>query len=165
MVINYKKFSEVKFPVYILPSSNWEEIDGLLYVDNKLVDDKNMAGKTIGMRRLQTPMKNILPLKRSISSSLGIIKQDRVNTFIDTEGTPFIYEKTTWSSLKYYKIRKIERKNSASVLWLKGINFPFKIPRPPVNDLQWAGVLHIAGLPWMLYEYSAVKHSDTRRKV
>ena len=95
MVINYKKFSDVKFPVYILPSSNWEEIDGLLYVDNKLVDDKNMSGKTIGMRRLQTPMKNILPLKRSISSSLGIIKQDRISSFIDTEGTPFIYEKTT----------------------------------------------------------------------
>ena len=84
---------------------------------------------------------------------------------IDNEGIPFLYEKTHSSSLKYYKIRKVERKNSASVVWLKGINFPFKIPRPPNADTSWAGVLHLSGIPWILYEYSEFQKSDTRRKV
>ena len=164
MVITYKTFGHITFPAFLLPSSDWEEQDGLLFIENKLVDDKNMKGKTLGIRRLQTPFKELLPLKGSVSDALGLIKQ-RKNYFIDNDGTPFLYEKTRSASLKYYKIRKVERKNSASVVWLKGINFPFKIPRPPTADTSWAGVLHLSGIPWMLYEYSEFEKSDTRRKV
>lgn len=164
MVITYRKISKVKFPVYILDSSNWHEQDGLLFIDNRLLDDKNMPGDTLGKRRLQTPFRELYPLKASLGSLLGILKQTK-KTFIDTEGTTFIYEKTENCSLKYYKIRKIEQKESASVLWVKGLSFPFKIPRPPMNELQWAGILHRKGIPWMLYEYSDCKKSDTRRKV
>tara|TARA_Y100000004_G_C8819484_1_gene371259 strand:+ start:298 stop:792 length:495 start_codon:yes stop_codon:yes gene_type:complete len=164
MVITYQTVSKVKFPVYILGSSDWQESDGLLFLENKLLDDRNMSGDNLGLRRLQTPFKDLYPLKAHIGSLLGLIKQDK-STFIDTNGVPFLYEKTKFSSLKYYKIRKIEQKNTSSVLWLKGINFPFKIPRPPQNDLSWAGVLHQNNIPWMLYEYSAEKQADTRRKV
>ena len=164
MVVTYRKISKVKFPVYILDSSNWHEQDGLLFIDNRLLDDKNMPGDTLGKRRLQTPFRELYPLKASLGSLLGILKQTK-KTFIDTEGTTFIYEKTENCSLKYYKIRKIEQKESASVLWVKGLSFPFKIPRPPMNELQWAGILHRKGIPWMLYEYSDCKKSDTRRKV
>ena len=48
---------------------------------------------------------------------------------------------------------------------LKGVSFPFKIPRPPHADTSWAGVLHLSGIPWILYEYSEFQKSDTRRKV
>ena len=155
----------IQFPIFALPSSNWEERDGLLFVDNRIVDDKNMTGKTLGMRRLQTPMKDLLPLRGSIAAPISLVRQQRIKNFIDNKGTPFIYEKTTSSSLKYYKIRKIERKNIASVLWLKGVSFPFKVPRPPEESLSWAGVLHVGDIPWILYEYSETKQPDTRRKV
>mgnify|MGYP001165121453 FL=1 len=150
--------------MYILGSSNWEEQDGLLFVENRVVDDKNMPGKSLGIRRLQTPFKDLYPLRSSIENLLGIIKQSQTS-FIDTDGTPFTYEKTESCSLRYYKIRKIERKDIASVLWLKDINFPFKIPRPPSEELTWTGVLHKNNIPWMIYEYSEHKKSDTRRKV
>ena len=117
------------------------------------------------MRRLQTPMKDLLPLRGSIAAPISLVRQQRIKNFIDNKGTPFIYEKTTWSSLKYYKIRKIERKDIASVLWLKGVSFPFKVPRPPEESLSWAGVLHVGDIPWILYEYSETKQPDTRRKV
>ena len=52
MVITYKTIGHIAFPAFPLPSSNWEEQDGLLYLDNKLLDDKNMKGKTLGRRRL-----------------------------------------------------------------------------------------------------------------
>ena len=165
MVITWKKLGSIQFPIFALPSSNWEEQDGLLYIDNRVVDDRNMSGKTLGMRRLQTPIKDLLPLRGSIAAPVSLIRQPRIKTFIDNVGTPFIYEKTTSSSLKYYKIRKVERKDVASVLWLKGISFPFKVPRPPTDDLSWAGVLHLGEIPWLLYEYSETSKSDTRRKV
>ena len=47
MVITYRTLGHVAFPAFPLPSSNWEEQDGLLYLDNKLLDDKNMKGKFI----------------------------------------------------------------------------------------------------------------------
>ena len=165
MVITWKKLGSIEFPIFALPSSNWEERDGLLYLDNRVIDDKNMSGKTLGMRRLQTPIKDLLPLRGSIAAPVSLIRQTRIKTFIDSVGTPFIYEKTTSSSLKYYKIRKVERKDIASVLWLKGVSFPFKVPRPPADDLSWAGVLHLGEIPWLLYEYSETAKSDTRRKV
>ena len=164
MVITYKNFGHVAFPAFPLPSSNWEEQDGLLFLENKLLDDKNMKGKTLGMRRLQTPFKELFPLKAAVTDFTGLIKHTK-NIFIDNYGMAFLYEKTHSSALKYYKIRKVERKNSASVVWLKGINFPFKIPRPPHADTSWAGVLHLRGIPWILYEYSEFQKSDTRRKV
>ena len=164
MIVTYKSITKIVFPVYILPSSNWQEQDGLVYLDNRLVDDRNMAGKTIGIRRMQTPMQNLMPIKGSLDSLVAILKQSH-KTFIDTNGLPFIYEKTKSCPLRYYKIKRIERKETASVLWLKGISFPFKVPRPPTMDLQWAGLLHLGNRPWLLYEYSEEKLSDTRRKV
>ena len=164
MVITYKTLAHIVFPAFPLPSSDWEEQDGLLFLENKLLDDRNMKGKTLGMRRLQTPFEDLFPLKAAVTDITGLIKNTK-NIFIDNEGVPFLYEKTQSSSLKYYKIRKVERKNSASVVWLKGISFPFKIPRPPSVDTTWAGVLHLSGIPWILYEYSEFQKSDTRRKV
>ena len=104
------------------------------------------------------------------SFELRVLQNAAAGAFFEIFEVPqfrgyFLYEKTHSSSLKYYKIRKVERKNSASVVWLKGINFPFKIPRPPNADTSWAGVLHLSGIPWILYEYSEFQKSDTRRKV
>jgi len=164
MVITYKSIRRIRFPVFILPSNNWEERDGLLYLDNRIVDDRNMSGETIGLRRIQTPMEDLMPIRGSIDSLIGVLKHSD-KSFIDTKGTPFIYEKTRSCPLKYYRIKKIERKDTASILWLKGINFPFKVPRPPTSDLRWAGLLHLGDRPWLLYEYSEEKLSDTRRKV
>ena len=162
-LITFRSINTITFPVYIIGSDNWEEQDGLLFLDNKLLDDKNMPGKTLGIRRLQSPFKDLYPLKSSLGNLLGILKQTK-NTFIDNEGIPFIYEKTESCSLRYYKIRKVERKESSSVLWLKDISFPFKIPRPPSGELTWAGVLHKNNIPWMIYEHSEHKKADTRRK-
>ena len=44
----------IKFPIYVL-SEEPEEIDGLVIINDQVVDDKNMTGETLGMRRLQTP--------------------------------------------------------------------------------------------------------------
>ncbi len=163
MIITYKDVPRVTFPVFKIPSSNWHKEDGLLFVDDKIVDDRNMYGATIGIRRIQSHM-DLMPLKKSIDTHLGIIKQ-KDNTFIDTRGMPFIYERTLFCALKYYSIRKVEQKIVASVLHLDGVKAPFTIPRPPHSDMLWAGLLHLYDLPWMLYEYSETRIKDSKRKV
>ena len=78
---------------------------------------------------------------------------------------PFIYEKTQFCKLKYYKIRRVEHREVASLLWVHKVTIPFTIPRPPYEGRSWAGILHQGDAPWMLYEYAEEKLKDTRRKV
>jgi hypothetical protein len=163
LILNYSNLTKITFPVYKIPNSNWELVDGLLFLDNEVLDDRNQKGKTLGIRRAQTSF-DLFPLKHSIASLTGILKQND-KTFIDTKGTPFIYQKTRNSALKYYKIRKVEQKGVVSILWLKDIKSPFTIPRPPPLGMTWAGVLHIESWPWILYCYSETYQKPTRRKI
>jgi len=164
LIITYRNVGKIQFPAYKLANSNWELADGLLFLDGRLVDDLNMPGLTIGQRRLRTPFLDLYPLKHAVQGHLGLIK-NFTGSYIDSKGMPFIYEKTKFCKLKYYKVRKIELKDVASVLWLKDLNFPFTIPRPPSLDYTWAGVLHLDGLPWLLYDYAKEKLKTTRRKI
>ena len=43
-----------KFPVYVVHTDNVELIDGILWVEDQVRDDKNMSGETLGKRRSQT---------------------------------------------------------------------------------------------------------------
>ena len=48
-------YNNIDFPVFVLHTDNIELIDGILWIDNQVLDDKNMSGKTLGIRRLQSP--------------------------------------------------------------------------------------------------------------
>jgi hypothetical protein len=165
MVITIKELKNIRFPVYRLPHSEWTKSDGLLFFEGLILDDKNMSGDSLGLRRLQTPFyKSLFPLRKSIHTTNGIFKQS-TKCFIDSNGVPFIYMKTVTGQLKYYKIESVTKKITGSLLKLKGIPKPFSIPRPPATEMKWAGVLHYHGFPWVLYEYSETKLPDTRRKI
>ena len=75
MVITYNRHNQIKFPVYPLGSSNWDSTDGLVFIDNLILDDRNMTGDTLGKRRLQTPHKGLYQLKRSIETFVGGIAE------------------------------------------------------------------------------------------
>jgi len=164
MVITYKQLHKVSFPIYPLQSDDWSFEDGLLRIGSEILDDRNMPGDTLGIRRIQSPFKNLYPLKRQINDINGIV-QNSFKTYVDSKGRVFSYEKTVYTTLKYYKIQKVVRKGAASVLWLHGVNFPFKIPRPPSDEMTYAGVLHLSNNPWILYEYSETRKNPRRKKV
>jgi len=164
MVITFRDFKLIQFPAFLLKSGNWDMQDGLLFCDGKLLDDTNQEGATLGARRMQTHFKDKYELKNAVTAANGILKQ-KTPYFIDNKGKTFIYEKTRYLSLKYHKITKVVRKNVASLVWVKGHNAAFTVARPPDANMQWAGILHLHGVPWMLYEYSETKLKDTRRKV
>lgn len=150
--------------MYRLPNSNWFEQDKVLFLDGKVLDEKNMPGKTLGVRRLQCGRSDLLPLKKPVFDIYGLLHA-KSNTFIDNYGKPFIYTKTLTSKLIAYKIKEIEKKDTASLLWLHGVSFPFTIPRPPLNNPTWARVLHLGPSAWMLYDYVSHHTKDTYRKV
>ena len=75
MIVTYKDVQSVTFPVFKITGNNWSYSDGLLFLDDQLLDDKNMPGQTLGIRRLQTPFKNLFPLRNALINHIGIIKQ------------------------------------------------------------------------------------------
>ena len=164
MIVTYRQISQIKFPIFKLPSGNWYRTDGLLFLDGEILDDKNQVGETLGARRLQTPHENLMRLNSMISTHRGLIKEGH-KMFIDSSGRPFIYEKTQYCTVKYLKIKQVDLKDHACLLWLQGVRQPFTTPRPPPSHMKWAGLLHLRKLPWMLYEYSEEHQKDKRRKV
>ena len=131
---------ELIFPLYIIHSDNIELIDGILWLDDQVLDDKNMDGKTLGRRRIQSPMKSIYPLRYMIEDEIGLMRH-RGKTFLDSGGRVFNYEKTETCKLHYNKILNREKKTIATVLWLKDCPVPFAEKSPPSEELTWAGVL------------------------
>lgn len=164
LLVTYRQISQIKFPIFKLPSSNWYRSDGLLFLDGSILDDKNQTGATLGARRLQTPHENLHPLRNMLATHRGLLKEGHT-CYIDSSGRPFIYQKTQYCSVKYLEIKKVELKETACLLWLKGAKQPFTTPRPPSPEMKWAGVLHLRNLPWMLYDYSEEYQESKRRKV
>ena len=157
-------YDEIEFPVFVLHTDNIELIDGILWIDNQVLDDKNMSGKTLGIRRLQSPMKSLYPLKYMLTDEAEILHHQG-KFYIDSSGFFFIKSKTTITQLKYYKIMRVEKKTIASRLWLKDCPFPFPLKRPLPENASWAGVLYREGIPWIIYDLSEEKKKDSWRKI
>lgn len=163
MVITYKTLKNVTFPIYRLRSDNWSYTDGLLFLDNEVIDDRNMPGDTLGLRRLQTSDPRLGKLNKQIISVQGLLKQPKPY-FIDSKGKPFIYEKTQMCSLKYQYIQRVHKTHHSSFIICKKIP-PFRVPRPPEAGHNYAGILYLKEWPYILYEYSEGPKKGTRRKV
>ncbi len=154
----------IQFPVFVIHTDNVEEIDGITWIDDQVLDDKNMSGETLGQRRIQTPMKSIYPLKYMIEDIVGVLKH-RGKNFIDSSGYVFTYEKTDTLKIKYHKILRKVKKGVCAVIWLKDCPFAFTEKSSPPAEMTWAGVLYRNDIPWKIYEYSNKKEKDTWRKV
>ena len=45
-------YDNIEFPVFVLHTDNIELIDGILFIDREILDDTNMTGKTLGLRKI-----------------------------------------------------------------------------------------------------------------
>lgn len=164
MIVTYKELHKVNFPVFPLRSSDWHIHDGVVFLEGKVVDERNMPGKTIGIRRLQCGRRDLYPLKKAVLDIQGLLRIRRP-AFVDDKGKLFSYLKTYSSKLSCYRIKEIEKKEVASLLWLYGCVEPITIKRPPPPEVVWARILHIGNSPWLLYDYVRVPTKDTYRRV
>lgn len=162
MIYTYRDIGKITFPIYRLPSDNWHRVDGLVMIDEFVLDDTNMPGDNIGMRRLLSPMKSLFPLKKGSYSIVDVLK---FGHFIDFSGKTITYVKSKYSKLKYLRIYKVELKDTGSLVWLMGVSFPFVLPRPPPHGAAYARVLYLNDKPWLIYEFTREIGKDTRRMV
>ena len=86
-------YNDINFPVFVVHTDNVELIDGILFIDTQVLDDRNMKGDTLGKRRLQTPMKGLYPLKY-------MIEDDNITP------TPYYMENSTLGMLTPFSIFK-----------------------------------------------------------
>lgn len=164
MIVTFKDFHKLKFPVYPLPSDDWYSVDKVLFLQEQVLDEKNMPGETLGIRRLQCARSDLLPLKQAILDLPDLIRSKK-KFFIDSNGKPFIYQKTKSVPLKCHRIKKIEKKETASLIWLNDSSSPFIIPRPPAYEYPFVRILHYLKAPYLLYDYSMVSTKDTTRRI
>ena len=157
-------YNDINFPVFVVHTDNVELIDGILWIDNQVLDDRNMRGDTLGKRRLQSPMKSIYPLKYMIEDEAEMIKHQG-KYYIDSKGYFVEKHKTTSVPLKYHKILRVEKKNIVSLLWIKDCPFPFPLKRPLPENASWAGILYQNNIPWILFDLAEEKKKDTWRKI
>ena len=163
MIRNYKHIPNIKWPIYRLDSENWHSTDGLLQYEGMILDDRNMPGATLGLRRLQTPHKNLYPLKKGGYDIPFLLKY---KYYIDSEGKPFIYQKTVSMKLKCHLIKRVEKKESVSIIWLYDIGFPMEVRNPPLESAKYCRVLYLHGAPWLIYEFAVSGGGrDTIRKI
>ena len=90
---------DIKFPIYVIGTEEVETVDNVVFADGRVVDDKNMSGKTIGKRRLETDLPNLYPLRYMIESKVGLVKH-RGYIYIDSGGKLFSYKKENFFSVK-----------------------------------------------------------------
>ena len=65
---------DLRFPLFVIHSDNVDLIDGIIWLDDQVLDDKNMEGGSIGLRRIQSPMQSIYPLRYMIEDITGLMR-------------------------------------------------------------------------------------------
>ena len=161
--LTYKQVLRIiSFPVYALYSDNFYVRDGLVLLNERVIDDRNQSGDTLGKRRLQTPHK-LVRLSKAYEEFFDIILENSPR-YIDSKGGIFSYDKTEWHTVKSVRVKRREVLETHTRLWCWGINFPF-ILRKPHQGKGWAEILYLKGRPWKLYGLSEERQADKRRKI
>lgn len=161
----FKNVKNIIFPVYPLPSRDWYRQDGMLFInDGKVLDDTNMPGETLGLRRLQCGRTDLQKIKKAYLDFESMLSSKQ-RIFIDNNGVPFTYVRSINAPLIHHQVKAVEFKNDESIVRLRSINYPFTIPRPPYGDARWARVLYFRGAPWLVYDFTLEKGKDSFRRV
>ena len=164
--ITYKNVKNIKFPVYGIPKANAEFhfIDGILFLNGLALDDRNMSGETLGIRRLQTYME-VYPINRAITDYLALLSNKKHNYYIDSHGKLFNYKKTKFVQIQYFKILETEEVPNGTKIILRGLKGEYITPRPPKMGYLWVGIIILDGYPWKILDYTLDKEENRRIKI
>lgn len=178
--MNSNDLQNIVYPVYKLPAQPLVDEGVAFYYGEtevegesnrqhlKIVDDKNISGNNLAMRRLKLTADEV-PLFRLSKAMffLGdLIKTATSSTyFIDSNGMIFNYVKSTTAKLKFHKINKIfPIQTGGAIIEVLGIPNRFKVINYPTPETKCAGVLHL-GVSTILYGLYEYIPEDTVRRV
>lgn len=146
------------------------------YVDNenitsgnmRLVDDTNLSGKTLGLRRLQlkSQEQKLFPIRTAIYFLADLVKLAKSTTwFIDSSGRVFKYEKNTRAKLVTKAIKQVLPADGLGcVIELQGISSRFKSLQRPSEHQHFARVLKL-GMGFIFYGFCETIKPDSWRMV
>lgn len=162
--------TNIKFPIYAIGAYEklWEE-NLILYLqanDDKIyiVDNKNLAGETLGERRFRISKEDRYKFVGTIFNIYQLINSKR-KVFIDSVGKVFRYKRTKRADLLYRKIKKVKRiEDKGYLAYIEGISAPIIIPALFYTKQLYAGVLVYNG-SYILYELTDEAKEDTWRKI
>jgi len=152
---------KVVFPVYAIPEDLTFR-DGLLTHLDKVIDDRNQKGDTLGKRRLQSPH-TLYNMTKMCEDFVALMKIRHKN-FIDSNGSCFYYYKKRYVIIKPMKIKNKEYKGHYCRVWLAGYNSPFILKSAPLGK-EWAHVLLIDNEPWQIYDFSEESCDSYKRMI
>ena len=164
MEIDLTYLKDIIFPVFAvrLNGSDIHFEDGLVFVGDRVLDDKNQKYPMLGMRRLHSPHA-CYPLKRGCENLKDLIQsKDRV--FIDSAGKIFKYTKTKYCKVESFRLKKVISQEFFSILVLPR-NIRFKVARPPSPLINWVNVVMYKQTPLIIYDYSVEQEPTRRRKI
>lgn len=174
--------SEIHWPVFRLGehrpvedsgvtfySKEYEDLEsGARSIGFRVVDDKDIAGDTLGARRLQLKASGVrlFHIKRAVYFLADLIKLAKSTTwFIDSSGKTFQYRKSASAKLTCHKVRKILPLPGMGVsVELEGIGSRFKSMYRPSPDQIYAGILHW-GIGHILYGFYSEPFTSSYRRV
>lgn len=173
------ELSDIAFPVYKLSHHKPFEMDGVVFFINKyekdgkeittIVDDKNVPGETLAVRRLSL-LKDKAPLHKlrvSIFFLADLIKLAKNGIwFIDSRGRPFQYKKSKFVDLLFIKIKEVYAiPTGGSILLLEGLEQRFKTMYKVTPEFTYAGILALNSKSNILYGIYKDKPKDSKRKI
>jgi len=167
--------------VFRLGERKPEQHDGLVfyhthYVDEantesvtlRIVDDANLSGKTLGLRRLQLKSQdeNLFPIRTAIYFLADLVKLAKSTTwFVDSSGRVFQYEKNTRAKLQTKPIKQVLPADGLGcVVELVGISSRFKSLQRPSEHQHFARVLKL-GMGFIFYGFCETVKPDSWRMV
>ena len=163
MIVKYKYIPKISWPIYKLSQDDITITDGLVFIGHELLDDRNMPGKSLGLRRLQTSHKNLYELHKGAYSIPELLKH---KSWVDSSGKILEYQKTKVVALKHHLIKKVEKKDTCSIIWVSGVPFPFEVRNPPSDLAKYCRILYSDKVnPWLIYDFTIEKGKDTVRKI
>lgn len=163
-----RKLRDIVFPVYRIPNyKTVRVVDGLVKLDDQILDDTNVKEETLALRRLRSPLYQELYKMRISHPTLEAFlrRVKRGQKFIDSSGHIFTYIPSRFFPVKTLYIDRVDRNYSYVRVFLKGIRQPLIDVTGPRNAEPWAVVVFRAGSPWFILSYSHYKNKDTKKKL
>jgi len=169
----------IRWPVYVLGKHDDIYTDmGVTYIVHSniisILDNKNLNGSTIGIRRLKIDESELYNTKGSIFILADLIESIRKKpsnnwVFVDTNGITFKYKKTKFVPLIWRKINKATKLSTITLLNVDKIFQTFELPNSfwskfRCEDNLYLGLLNF-GDHYMIYDISVEYRKDSRRKV
>lgn len=168
-------FWKIQFPIYPLKAEP-QLIDNILFTENNkgdylVIDNKNMPGATLGIRRIQhikasssdIVYRKLFVLKYPIHNFISILHKG-VFRFIDSSGKVYNYIKTKFVPLETYKLKSYQVFPEGYVIHVHNLHCSFFSNRAPNLQEKYVQVLRM-GRGFLMYGFSTEFKKTTRMKI